>query len=110
MNPVKTRVWDRSLELVELAQRVGDRVRSSRRDLADQLARAASSVTANYLEGCGRWSARDRARFFDYAKASANECIAWVEVAHRCSLIDDDLRARVVDVADHVAAMLAKWR
>jgi four helix bundle protein len=60
MNPVKTRVWERSLALVELAQLVDDRVRPSRRDLADQLARAASSVSASYLEGCGRKSAKDR--------------------------------------------------
>jgi hypothetical protein len=33
-----------------------------------------------------------------------------VEVAHRCGLIDDELRGKTVDAADHVAAMLAKWR
>ena len=95
---------------LEHAQTIDDSVRGTRKDIADQLSRAAGSVVANYIEGCGRRTTKERARFFGYAKGSANECIAWVEVAHRSRLIDDELRGRVIDIADHVAAMLAKWR
>ncbi|MGE0454392.1 MAG: four helix bundle protein [Vicinamibacteria bacterium] len=48
--------------------------------LGDQLARASASVALNLAEGLGRSSNRDRARFFEIAKASAMECQAALDL------------------------------
>lgn len=47
------------------------------RAMADQLARALGSVSANIAEGYSRGSGRDRARFYEYALGSAREARDW---------------------------------
>ena len=46
----------------------------------DQLARAATSIPLNITEGNGKFSKRDRARFFDVARGSALESAAALDV------------------------------
>ena len=45
--------------------------------LADQLYRAAGSVSANISEGYGRQSGKDQARYYEYALGSAREARNW---------------------------------
>lgn len=47
------------------------------RQVAGQLYRALGSIGANLAEGYSRSSARDRARFYEYALGSARECSEW---------------------------------
>ena len=46
----------------------------------DQLDRASTSVPLNIAEGNGKFSAKDRARFFEVARGSALECAACLDV------------------------------
>ncbi len=46
----------------------------------DQLDRAATSIPLNIAEGNGKFSRRDRARFFDIARGSAVEAAASLDV------------------------------
>ena len=46
----------------------------------DQLDRAATSIPLNVAEGNGKFSKRDRARFFDIARGSALEAAASLDV------------------------------
>ena len=46
----------------------------------DQLDRAATSIPLNIAEGNGKFSARDRARFFDIARGSAVESAAALDI------------------------------
>lgn len=67
-----------------LHQAVGDakEIRRRRRDaIADQLVRAAGSVSANIAEGYSRSGTADRVRLLDYALGSARECITWYQAA-----------------------------
>jgi len=45
--------------------------------LADQLYRAAGSVSSNIAEGYSRQSGRDQARFYEYSLGSAREARNW---------------------------------
>lgn len=46
----------------------------------DQLDRASTSIPLNIAEGNGKFSARDRSRFFEMARGSALECAACRDV------------------------------
>ena len=59
-------------ELLEPLGRVGD--------VRDQLDRASTSICLNIAEGNGKYSLKDRCRFFDTAHASALECAAALDV------------------------------
>ncbi len=47
--------------------------REERFGLASQTRRASVSVAANIAEGLGRWTSKDRARFYEISKTSAEE-------------------------------------
>ncbi|HEY5621920.1 MAG TPA: four helix bundle protein [Pontiella sp.] len=47
------------------------------RSLSDQLYRSAGSICANIEEGYSKLSAKDRARFYEYALGSARETRGW---------------------------------
>ena len=59
-------------ELLETLGRVGD--------VRDQLDRASTSIELNIAEGNGKFSPRDRCKFFDTAHASALECAAGLDI------------------------------
>jgi four helix bundle protein len=46
----------------------------------DHLDRASTSIPLNIAEGNGKFSAKDRARFFEMARGSALECAACLDV------------------------------
>jgi len=58
--------------LMEQAVRVGD--------VKDQLDRASSSIPLNIAEGNGKFSPKDRCRYFDTAHGSTLECAAALDV------------------------------
>jgi len=49
-------------------------------DVKDQLDRASESIALNIAEGNGKYSAKDRCRFFDIAHGSALECAAALDI------------------------------
>lgn len=51
-----------------------------RGDVKDQLDRASTSIALNIAEGNGKYSIKDRCRFFDTAHGSALECAAGLDV------------------------------
>jgi four helix bundle protein len=63
-------------EFLALAQAILDEMPRGGSRLRDQLADAAESILLNTAEGAGRRAPRDKARFFDIARGSAEECAA----------------------------------
>jgi four helix bundle protein len=49
-------------------------------DVKDQLDRASTSIALNIAEGNGKYSLKDRCRFFDTAHGSALECAAALDI------------------------------
>jgi len=105
-----TRIYRKSLELIRLSARVIDALPRGHAHLADQLRRATSSITLNFSEGAGKSSSRDRRRYFHSARGSANEVVAICDVALAFHALDKKLHDEAVDVADHLAAMLSRFR
>ena len=58
--------------LLEATPRIGD--------IKDQLDRAANSIALNIAEGNGKYTLKDRCKFFDIAHGSALECGAGLDI------------------------------
>lgn len=56
----------------------------------DQLDRASTSIPLNIAEGNGKFAIRDRCRFLDFARGSALECAACLDVLVAKRLLDEN--------------------
>jgi four helix bundle protein len=110
MNYRTTRIYLRSLDLIDLVARVLTALPPGYAFLADQIRRSASSIPLNYLEGCGRSGMADRRRFYAIAIGSAHEVAGTLDVMYRFKVLSSELRAEGHDVCDHVIAMLRRFR
>jgi four helix bundle protein len=62
-------------------------------EVRDQIDRAATSIPLNIAEGNGKFTAKDRCRFFDTAHGSALECAAALDVlVAKVKLTPDQIR------------------
>ena len=110
MNFRTTRIYLRSLDLIDLVARVVRTLPPGYSFLADQIRRSASSVPLNYLEGCGRSTAPDRRRFFAIAIGSAHEVAGTLDVMLRFDVASARERDAGHDLCDHLIAMLRRFR
>jgi four helix bundle protein len=109
MNYRTTRIYLRSLDLIDLVARIVSRLPPGYAFLADQIRRSAASIPLNYLEGCGRSGSADRRRFYSIAIGSAHEVAGTLDVMHRFSAVSAELRDAGQDVCDHLIAMLRRF-
>jgi four helix bundle protein len=81
----KLTVYQRALEFASWSQGLIESL-TKRTSTRDHLERAGDSIALNIAEGNGKFSQKDRARFFQIAHGSALECSACLDllVARRC--------------------------
>jgi four helix bundle protein len=72
----------------------------------DQLDRASTSIPLNIAEGNGKFSARDRARFFEISHGSALECAACLGVLVVRRLTEEHQIASEKERLVHIVRML----
>ena len=79
----------------------------------DQLDRASTSVPLNIAEGNGKFSSKDRARFFEMARGSALECAACLDVLLvRKLAIEDQIvfsKERLARIVQMLIGLLRKF-
>jgi len=109
MNYRNTKIYQRSLELVRTSHNIIKSLPSGYGFLADQLKRASASVVLNFAEGAGKPSPADRRRFFGIARGSAYEVAAAVDVGAELGVIAPAQHEHMLDLCDHVAAMLTRF-
>ena len=99
-------VYRISIESVALAEQMASALPRGRAYLADQLRRAASSIPLNIAEGAGEFAAADKARFYRFARRSATESAAIIDVLAVLELTDQPLRTRARGLLLRIVAML----
>jgi hypothetical protein len=126
-----TTIYSRSLELITLTKTILESMPPGFGFLADQLRRASSSVLLNFAEGYGKSTKRDARRYFTLlnfaegygkstkrdarryfttARGSANEVAAILDIAREFELIDNTQHTRGLELCDHLARMLTRFR
>lgn len=79
-------------------------------DLADQLRRAARSITANIAEGYGRYHYLDEAKFLSNARGSAHEVLNHLIDAYDEGYITDQLLSESRKHVDEVLRLINGYR
>jgi four helix bundle protein len=72
-------VYRTAIEWLIVADEIAADLPRGRAYLAEQLRRAATSVSLNIAEGAGEFSPGDKARFYRMARRSATECAATLD-------------------------------
>jgi len=79
----------------------------------DQLDRASTSIPLNIAEGNGKFSAKDRARFFEMASGSALECAACLDVLLVRKLTKEEpvaaQKERLVRIVEMLVGLLRRF-
>ncbi len=101
-------VWKKSVELADDVYRLTRGFPDFERfGLANQIRRAAVSVSSNIAEGSGRASPKDDVRFVEIAYGSTMELVSRVHIAQRQSFIPTDDARRFYRKAEEIARMLS---
>ena len=74
--------------------------------LTSQVRRAAVSVPANIVEGCGRPSEKDFLRFLGIAFASVREVGYLIDLSNRLGFVDEQKTGELLNLQSRVAAAL----
>ncbi|MGZ0655228.1 four helix bundle protein [Coraliomargarita sp. W4R72] len=105
----KLNVYQRSLDFVEFADALLELLPKSLA-VHSQLDRASTSIPLNIAEGNGKFTSKDRCRFFDIARGSALECAAALDVSFRKKRIESEQaeqgNAILVDVVSLLVGLI----
>jgi four helix bundle protein len=75
----KLKVYSKSCDFIEWLQTILQNI-EKKYAVYDQLDRASTSIPLNIAEGNGKFTGKDRCRFFDIARGSALECAAGLDI------------------------------
>jgi four helix bundle protein len=84
----KLNVYKKAVEFVEWTDKF-IKTNEIKNSTADQLSRAAESIVLNIAEGNGKFTQKDRCRYFDISRGSAMECAGCLDVLSAKNLIDE---------------------
>ena len=105
-----TIVYQKSLELMQIAREAIEQFPSGFGFLADQLRRNTSSVSHNFGEGYYQDSEREQRRYFRYAIQSAREASVSFDTTRAFRVARNDTVERGKAVALDLVRMLSKFR
>ena len=106
----QTKIYIKTLDLIDLSQTILRDLPSGYGFLADQLRRAASSIPLNFAEGYGKRTPKEQRRFFMIARGSTNEVAAILDVGLRLKIINKTHYHEGMELCDHLARMLTRFR
>jgi four helix bundle protein len=89
----KLKVYQASIQFVKWVQQTMGKVPKGPA-VYNQLDRASTSIALNIAEGNGKYSPKDRCRYFDIARGSALECAAALDVMVARELLEAE---KIVD-------------
>ena len=77
-------------------------------DHLDQIVRCGASIPRNLAEGSGEWSPKEKAKFYRYARRSATECCAGLDVLVDYQMLRESDIAYAKELLARIIPMLIK--
>ena len=103
----KLEVYQKGVNFAESVSNIADSFPRGHSYLADQLNRAALSISTNIAEGNGRFHPKDRLNFFWISRGSAQECVPILELCQRKGLITLDQWKKLTEDLQEITKMLS---
>ena len=104
----KLDVYQASIEVIVLIDKITEAFPRGRAYLTDQLQRAGTSISLNIAEGSGEFSTNEKSRFYRMAKRSATETAAILDVSKRLNIVHEDNYKLGRDLLIRIVMMLTK--
>lgn len=99
-------VWKKAHELAIDVQKTIARTKRMDASIRAQLSRAATSIAANIVEGCGKSSRAELARFSDISIGSSSELEYWLLLSRDLGQLPNDDHERLTGNTIQVRKML----
>jgi four helix bundle protein len=101
----KLRVYQKALSFIEFAHKILSRI-NYRSEIKDQLDRASISILLNIAEGNGKFSSKDRCRYFDISMGSTLESSACMDILFVKKIINENEKTFAKGILNEIVAML----
>lgn len=101
----KLKVYQKAIEFIEWIQPILSKL-DYRSDIRNQFERASNSILLNIAEGNGKFTAKDRCRYFDISKGSALESSACIDIIVIKKVIDQDEKVIGKQMLKEIFSML----
>ena len=100
----KLKVYQKSIDFIEFTNKVFPL--NNFISAHDQLDRASTSIPLNIAEGTGKYSNKDKCRFYDIARGSALECAACLDVLFKRGKLSKELNEEGKSFIFEIVSML----
>jgi four helix bundle protein len=98
-------VYNRSLEFVEFVENLLSRFKD-KLNVYDQIDRSSTSIPLNIAEGTGKFTSKDKNRYYDIARGSAVESAACLDVLLRRNRITIEENTKGKEILFEIVSML----
>ena len=105
----KLEVYQRGVAFANKAITISDNAPKGNYFLADQLKRAALSISLNIAEGNGRFHKRERRNFFVIARGSCFECVPILQLSRDKQLITQQCYDELLYELEIIGKMLSAY-
>ena len=99
------KVYNRSLEFVEFVDKILSKLKDNL-NVYDQFDRSSTSIPLNIAEGTGKYTPKDKNRFYDIARGSAVESAACLDVLFKRNKIDLNENRNGKEILFEIVSML----
>lgn len=100
----KLKVYQKALEFVKWSQNILKGIKKN--STTDQFDRAADSIVLNIAEGNGKYSSKDRCRYFDISKGSSLESAGCIDLLYIKEMISKDVQTEGKQKLKEIVSML----
>jgi len=102
----KLKVYQKALYFIEWLSKLEIKNASKKMAVIDNLDRASTSIVLNIPEGNGKFTSKDRCRFFDISRGSALESAGCLDVLLKKSVISKDDNEEGKRILEEIVSML----
>ncbi len=98
-------VYKRSLDFVEFVEKILSRMKD-RLNVYDQIDKSSTSIPLNIAEGTGKFSVKDKNKYYDIARGSATESAACLDVMFKRNRITEEENIEGKEILYDIVSML----